>query len=211
MEEYKPNSHKYKEEQRALHQAEEEAPVKKTIKHGASFKKKNRAEKLADVFLAEDIDSVRSYVWEKIIVPKVKDLAFHIISEGANMLILGGTGSTQKNTSENRTVYTRYYSDERREKPSNERLATLSNDRQHSAYDYRGITFDLRSDAEEVLDVMNEIIDRDGAVSVADMCEMFRVPSNYTDRKFGWDDLRTARIVRDGNGYTLKLPRVKPI
>lgn len=203
MEEYKPNSHKYKEEQRALHQAEEEVPVKKTIKHGASFKKKNRAEKLADVFIAEDVASVKSYVWEKVIVPKVKDLIFLIVTEGANMLLLGGTGKTQKSASQNRTVYTGYYGDEKREKPSD--------DRQRSAYDYRGVIFDDRSDAEEVLDTMNEIIDHDGAVSVADMYEMLRMSSNYTDRRYGWDDLHTARIVRDGNGYTLKLPRVKPI
>lgn len=203
MEEYTPNSHKYREEQRELRQTEEESPVKKTIKHGASFKKKTRAEKLADVFIAEDVASVKSYVWEKVIVPKVKDLIFLIVTEGANMLLLGGAGKVQKSASESRTVYTRYYGDEKREKPSD--------DRQRSAYDYRGIIFDDRSDAEEVLDMMNEIIDHDGAVSVADLYEMLRMSSNYTDRRYGWDDLRTARIIRENNAYTLKLPRVKTI
>ena len=193
MEDYKPNSHKYKEEQDAK---------KTVIKHGATLKKKNKAERLADIFIAEDMANVKEYVVGKIIVPRLKELAFKVISEGANMLILGGTGSTTRSSSDSRPVYTRYYSDEKRDKGSEPR---------RSAYDYRGILFDDRADAEEVLDTMNEIVDHEGAVSVADVCEMLRISSTYTDRKYGWDDLHSVRIIREGDGYTLKLPRVKQI
>lgn len=107
MEDYKPNSHKYKEEQDAK---------KTVIKHGATLKKKNKAERLADIFIAEDMANVKEYVVGKIIVPRLKELAFKVISEGANMLILGGTGSTTRSSSDSRPVYTRYYSDEKRDK-----------------------------------------------------------------------------------------------
>ena len=54
MEEYKPNSHKYKERQMET----EGKKVEKVVKGGVKAKKKNEARKLADTFLSEDISKI---------------------------------------------------------------------------------------------------------------------------------------------------------
>ena len=77
------------------------------------------------------------------------------------------------------------------------------------------ITIDIiienRGDAEEVLVRMDELIATYGLVSVADFYDLVGVSGNYTDNKYGWTDIRGATTVRVGDGYMIKLPRVKPL
>ena len=71
---------------------------------------------------------------------------------------------------------------------------------------------DNRADAEEVLDSMLATIDKYGIVSVADMYDLVGITGNYTDNKYGWTDLRSARIERERDGgYTINLPRALPL
>ena len=61
MEEYKPNSHKSKEEQRES-DALPEKKVGKVITGSAKSKKKGEMQKFADVFISEDVGNVKSYI-----------------------------------------------------------------------------------------------------------------------------------------------------
>lgn len=55
---------------------------------------------------------------------------------------------------------------------------------------------------------MLEIIEKYGVVTLADMYELCDIAVNYTDHKYGWTNLRNAKIVKGENGYTIELPRV---
>ena len=59
MEEYKPNSHKSKEEQKNL---VPEKRVEKVISGTVKSKKKSEMQKFADVFISEDVNNVKSYI-----------------------------------------------------------------------------------------------------------------------------------------------------
>ena len=59
MDDYKPNSHKFKEEQK---ESTSEKKVEKVISGTAKSKKKNEIQKFADVFISEDVNNVKSYI-----------------------------------------------------------------------------------------------------------------------------------------------------
>ena len=73
---------------------------------------------------------------------------------------------------------------------------------------YEGdITFETRGDAEAVLEQMDDVIDRYGIVTVADMYDMADLTAPYTSNKYGWTSINSAEVVRVRDGYILKLPK----
>ena len=54
---------------------------------------------------------------------------------------------------------------------------------------------------------MEELLDRFDAVSVADLFDMAGISCNYTDNKYGWTNLDSARVERVRDGYIIRLPR----
>ncbi|MCI9004421.1 MAG: hypothetical protein HFH39_04110 [Lachnospiraceae bacterium] len=197
MEEYKPNSHKYKERQRET----EGKKVEKVVKGSVKAKKKNEAKKLADTFLSEDISSVKDYIVMDVLVPAVKKAVSDIITNGIDMLLYGEAGHTKKNTRASRVSYGKYY-EERDSRPART---------SRGAYDYDDIILESRGEAEEVLSRMDELIDTYEVVSVADLYDLVGITGSYTDNKYGWTDIRSAKAVRVRDGYMLKMPRALPL
>ena len=98
-----------------------EREVKKVIKDQVIIKKKNEIQKLADVFLSEDVSNVKGYIFNDIIVPAIRDTLFDIVTKGAKMIFYGAKGSSgiDKFTS-SRISYRQYYDDNRRYTSSTE-------------------------------------------------------------------------------------------
>ena len=71
MEEYKSNSHKSRERAKA---ELPEKKVEKIVSGSVKTKKKSGINKLAGIFVPEDVDNVKSYIFEDIVVPAVKDI-----------------------------------------------------------------------------------------------------------------------------------------
>lgn len=198
MENYTPNSNKYKNEQKALADKKIEGVVSGT----ARPKKKSEMQKLASIFLAEDISNVKSYILMDVLVPAVKDAIEDVI----HMLLRGETFRSRKGTTASKVSYRNFYE---RERDRRDYSAPAS----RSGFDYNEIEFETRADAEAVLDALNEIIDRYGSVSVADLYDLAKVPTtNYTANNYGWTNIFgcKAERIRSG-GYILKLPRPMPL
>ena len=66
MEEYKGNSNKAKEQQKAL---PPEKKVEKIVSGPVKSKKKNSIQKITSIFVPEDVEDVKSYIFEDIVVP----------------------------------------------------------------------------------------------------------------------------------------------
>lgn len=198
---YKPNSFKSKEEQK-----EKEATEKKVEKVASGkVKKKNEVQKFASAFLSEDVANIKSYALTGVLIPAVKKAIYDIITEGIDMLLYGGNGGRKKTTQAGRVTYSSYYDkrrndDDRRDTP-----------RTRTAYSYDEVTVDTRMEAEEVLARMDELIEKYGMVSVADLYDLVGVTGNYTDNKYGWTSLRSAEPVKTRDGYLIKMPRATPL
>lgn len=207
MENYTPNSHKYRAEQKA--DAPERKKQEKIVSGTVKTKKKSSTSKLAETFISEDAANVKSYIVMDVLIPAVKNLFADIVTDGINMLLFGGSRRSSGSSSSSRVPYVSYnrFSDKRDDRRS-EPVA-----RGRNGYSCDDIELETRGEAEDVLSRMGEIIDNyDGIVSVADLYEMVGLPTKYTDFKYGWTSVRNVEIVRlRGGGYLLKFPRPCPI
>ena len=197
--EYPSNSHKSKE------QAEEKTPIPKVEKViiGEIKKPKNNFfKKLVSIFISDDIEDVKSHVIFNIVIPAIK----HAISDAVDAALLGEDGR-KKPTTKSYTNYSgRYISDDRdRDRRERERYNV------RDAYEVEDIILDNYGDADLVLDALNDRIEQYGMATVADLYDALGVTAKHTDYNYGWNSLRTAKIVRIRNGYMLDLPRVIPL
>ena len=108
MEEYKPNSHKSKEEQRESDTLPEKK-VGKVIVGSAKSKKKGEMQKFADIFISEDVGNVKSYIIMEVLVPAVKKAISDIVTNGIDMILYGETGRTKKSATASKVSYGKFY------------------------------------------------------------------------------------------------------
>lgn len=194
MSEYKSNSHRSREIER------EEKKVERVVKGQVKSKKKN---KFADTFISEDAASVKEYIIFDVLIPAAKNAISDMVTTGIQMMLYGEVrgGSKSKGS---KVSYSKYY-DDRRDRDYDRRSRT------RSGYDYDEIILESRAEAEEVLNSMDDLLERYGLVSVADLYDLVGVTGNYTDNKYGWTNLRHASVQRLRDGYLLKLPRAIPL
>ena len=200
MEEYKSNSFKSKEKK----EENQQRPVIEKVVQGKVRKQKKTGvvNKLADVFLAEDISDLKQKLIWDVVVPKVKDFLYNTITNGADQIFYGGNGKKRQNNY--RSSYQGYY-----QAGANNSGATKQSS-SRDIYNFDNLLFDARGDADAVLENMQNIIDQFGTVSVADLYDLSDVLiDNTTASNYGWKNISTARVVRIPEGYILSLP--KPI
>lgn len=200
MQDYKPNSHRFKEEQKST-SATERRKVDKVVSGTAKVRKKSEIRKLADNFISEDIQNIKSYVVTEVLIPTIKNTIWDAFTNSLDMVLFGGTGRNRRNTTAGRVSYRNYY----------DQGSERSSDRARVGYSVDDIVLDSRGEAEEVLARMDELIDTYKMVRVADLYDLVGVTGNYTDNKYGWTNIRTAEVVRVRDGYKIKLPRALPI
>ena len=201
---YPSNSHKAREEQKAA------APVQKQITKvakGPVKTKKNEIRKFADIFISEDVTSVKNYIFMDVLVPAIKKAIYDIVTNGIDMFLYGGTGKGKSSSSGSKVSYRSYY--EKNNAPNNYRGS--ENVRNNNAFDYDDIVFNSRGEAEAAKQQMQDIVARYGIVTVNDLYEMTPLTAPYTSQKYGWMDVSNVEVARVRDGYILKLPRAVPI
>lgn len=203
MNDYKPNSHRYKAEQKELaKESGGKKKVAKVVKGKVRTKKKNEVHKLADVFIAEDASNVKSYIFLDVLVPAIKKAISDIVRDGIDMVLYGdahkrsGSGAS----------YVSY-----RDYGKRGDGGRSSSNRVKSRYDFDDIILESRGEAEDVLSRMDELIETYGIVSVADLYDLVGISCNYTDNRYGWTSVHKVDVVRERDGYRLKMPKVMPI
>ncbi len=68
------------------------------------------------------------------------------------------------------------------------------------------ILFESREEAEKIKEQMNEIIDKYGFVTVADLYDLCGISASYLDNKRGWTNIDNAKLVIKREGYSVKFP-----
>lgn len=195
MYDYPSNSRKLKEAE----QKPEEKKVNKVVT-GKVITKQNNARKLSSIFIADDVNNVKSHIFMEVLVPALKKAVSDMVRDGIDMLLYG-EANRKRSSNASYVSYSKQYDREptRRSQPI------------RSGYHFDDISIETRAEAEEVLDCMCDAIERYGVVSVADLYDLCGLPHSFTDNKYGWTSLRSADVIRDRDRYVLKLPRVSPI
>lgn len=201
MENYKPNSNRFKEEQK---RKEREQRAEKVVTGVVKTKKQSKARTLASEFISEDARNVKSYVLGEVLIPAIKKAISDIVTDGIDMILYGESRGGRKRSTADKVSYRNYYDKDR--KPLTENRTTIG-----SGYSYDDIILDNRGEAEDVLTRMDELMETYGLVRVADLKDLVGITGQYTDNKYGWTNIRNAEIVRVRDGYMIRMPRAVPI
>ena len=168
------------------------------------------AEKPRKRFFAEDARTVGEHVVNNVIVPSLQKLLSDGVKSAIDWLIYGSKGA-QPRSGVSTVSYSRYYQAQQG-LPSYGQPSYLNPQPQRSnIYAVNDVTFNDRGEAEEVLLRMKEAIERYGSVSVADFYDLIGQRCSFTDNNYGWLDLKTCDVIRDGSGFYIRFPRVQPL
>lgn len=199
-EEYKPNSHKFREGQT---EALTDKKIEKVVRGKVKTKPRSGMSKITDVFISEDASNVKSYIMMDVLVPAVKKAISDIVRDGIDMILYGESRGRKSSSSSSYVSYRDYSRSDDRDR--------FRDSRTRSGYNHDDIILETRGEAEEVLTRMDELIDTYGVVSVADLYDLIGKSCEYTDNKYGWTNIRNAEPIRVRDGYMLKLPKALPI
>lgn len=201
MSKYEPNYHGYKEEKKA----KQEKKIEKVVSGSVRTKKKSEFRKVVDIFISDDIHSVKNYIFDDVLVPAIKKAIDDIVSNGIHMLLYNGDKRSGSKSTISKVSYGGFF------KSQNDRPELRAN-HVRNGFDYDSIIFDNRGDAEAVLSAMDDIIEQYGVVSVLDMYDLADyTTTNYAAQRYGWSDIHTASVVRVNDGYIIRLPRAVPL
>ena len=205
MDDYKPNSHSYKERQKQEQAQLPEKKIEKVVTGAVKTKKKSELNKLANIFISEDAKDVKSYIIMDVLVPAIKNTIYDMVTNSLSMIFFKGSGRNKKTSGISNISYRSYYDQRDTGRYQSEPART------RTGYNYDDIILESRMEAEEVITRMDELIETYGVVSVADLYDLIGKTSEYTDNKYGWTNIRNAEAIRVRDGYMLKLPKVAPI
>lgn len=187
--------------------------VKKIVSEPTAIKKKGLGRKFKDVVIEADFKSVFRYIVEDIMIPGAKAMLVNSVSNGAERMVYGdrrrgssssGQGSRISYSGISKTMLG---GSPMRGAPALERGSRSSRRTQDD------VIIPSRKEAEEILELMCDIIDNYEQVSVADFNEMVDQPYNpHTDQKWGWTYLGDVQILQvRGGGYIIDLPPAEPL
>lgn len=192
---YKPNSNKYKAEQR------ERKKVEKVVSGVVGTKKKNELSKFANNIFAEDLNHIKESIRDDVIIPSIKDILWSVFTNSIDMLIYGNSrGSRRPGGDYNMPMRNHYDYAGRSARPIDRR-----DERPRSDFD--DITFRSRGDAEVVLSRMRGMLRDYPAVSVGDMYDLAGETPPHTAYNWGWISLDDAYVAHSRGVYIIKTPR----
>nr|DAW72718.1 MAG TPA: hypothetical protein [Caudoviricetes sp.] len=212
--EIKPNSFKYKEETEIkikeklkeldLEKVEGEDVGVKTKQIKLVKKKPSWFEKVSRWFISEDVDDIKSYLIFDLIIPGVKDVTFDLVE-----MMLFGEKSGRRKRGSSKVSYSGYY--DRKDRRARNRNRNRDREDSNTSTDYKDIVVEERGDAEDIVDRMQDLIDRNGKASIADLLDLVNLPSNFADVDWGWTNPRSISYRRVRDGYKIDVDRVKDI
>lgn len=202
---------KYPSNSKNVPRAKDEPKKVERVVQGEVVRRKTPlGRRMSQNLLGGDAQSVWGYVFGEVLIPAARDMIADAVSGGVERMIFGDSaspsrrsrsrgGSNRYQTDYNSVTRGRSYREEPRREVSR---------KSRSNHDFDEIVLETRVEAEEVLDRMEDMIDKYDHVSVADFYELCGVSSNYTDNKWGWFQLNGANVSRTrGGGYLVSLPR----
>jgi len=179
-----------------------ERKVEPVISGGSRLAKKGPVKRFFGKIFG-DYDPSSKSIFTNVVVPQLKkmlDDSFH------TFLFPNGGNNDRRPDRMSRISYRNYY-DNRDDFPRETTKPLPA-----GVMDYDDVIFETRGKAERVLEGMHEHIERYRVVSVADFYDMSEIDDmSYTTNRYGWTDLRTARVVPYGREYKIRLPKAMPI
>lgn len=153
-----------------------------------------------------------------VLVPAAKDMVTDAVTQGVERMIYGESRGRSRRSSygsniTSRLSYGQYHSPVGRASGLSQRRdeeRSISR-RGRASHDFDEIILPTRPEAEEVIDRLFDLVSRYEVATVSDLYSLVGVTGEYTDEKWGWDDIRGAAVSRVREGYLLDLPKPKAL
>lgn len=176
--------------------------VEKVIKGTAKLKKKRSksfGRRFVESLVTTDRETIIDSILDDVVVPYIKTAIRESIDTALDMLFNGDRMERRSSRPKIETYSYRDYSGRSRETRS-----------VRSGYSNRyfivdPIILDTREDADELLYSMGDMIQQFGRVSVDELYDMIGKVAPYTAEKYGWKDIKDARIRSVADGYLVEL------
>lgn len=190
---------------------EEPKKVERVVQGEVVRRKIPLGRRVTQNLIGGDAQSVWGYVSTDILAPAFRDLIEDAFVGFITKMVRGDDARySSGRTRHSRGGRTDYHGISSRRLSRDEPRRELSR-RARSSHNFDEIVLENRVDAEEVLDRMDAWLDKYDVVSVAEFYELCGVSGNYTDQKYGWDDIRGASIHRVRGGFLIKMPPPEPL
>lgn len=182
---------------------QQEKPKLEPIATTVQTKKKPWYKRAADTFMAEDANSIGSFIIRDIVVPTIRDTIYDIITGGLSMAMYGSTKARSKNrpSGVGGGSYVSYgsYSTQQQQKAQPMRQADRIN--------VDDLIFGMADEAHQVIDALCDRLERYGTVTVQDLYDLIGISAPRTAMYWGWNDLSEARVRKIRDGWLIELPR----
>jgi len=202
---------------KAARKQEQEAPKVLKIEGVGKViqRKKPLSRKISETFFGGNAQHAASAMVFDVMIPATKDAIADAITQGIERMLWGEVRSRSRRREHGRVDYHRLSTSrrdprDRRDPREDPRGGGLSR-RSRAQHNFDEIILETRAEAIEVIDQLEEHMDRYGEVTVADMYNMVGISPKFTDERWGWTDLRNADVIRVRDGYLLDLPRPEPV
>lgn len=199
-----PNSYRSKEGNQVPHTQNEER-LQPVIKGEAKLRKKSAFRKFKDAMITEDAQTIKHYILTNVLVPAVKTL----ITNSVNAVLYPNGGGPTYGGAQN-VVRTSGIAYNKIASPT--ASAQIGYVDKTATLDFGIPTYTSFEDADYVLAKMKEIIAESGSVSFLQLYDLSKIPEiPFNCDRFGWRDLRFAKIEQYGGQWTLRLPKALPL
>lgn len=212
-EENKPKTVDYSSNSKSGKKAEEvERPLPNAIVTGPVVeRKKTLGRKFREQFVGDDAQTVGQYLLFDVVMPAAKNLIFDMVTEGVKRTLFGGTRPMTGGSSpimSGRTNYSSYSGGRQSTvvapgSPASREMTP----QQRAMHDFSGVVLNSRGEAEEIIDVLSQLIEDYGSATVNDFYACINQSSEFTAVKYGWKSLAQAHVRGVREGYLLELPR----
>lgn len=195
MNEFPPNSKKAA--------AAEEKKIERVTSAEPIRRKRPLGKRITETFFGADLKSVVNYVVAEVLVPAAKDMAVEAGSQGLERFIFGDASPRRRSTRNAPQGHIAYNRMSGPPRPSDRPALG----RRPGRVEFDEIILQSRSEGQEVLSQMYDILSRYDSVTVSDLYELVGLKASHTDLKWGWTDLHGASVdrLRDGS-FLLDLP-----
>lgn len=198
------------------HSSKERVKLQPVTVNKVTTRKRGLGRKMADTFTGDDAKSVGEYIFVDVFVPAIKSLVADAVTQGVERMIFG---DVRRRNPQARQGYTNYsgFSPTKSRSPG---LRALSPDgpttrdisrRSRGTHDFDEIVIETRTEAELVIERLQDVLNEYNVVTVADLYELVGITGSFTDNKWGWYNLSRADVSLVRGGYLLDLPRPEPI
>lgn len=170
--------------------------------------------KFRTAFFGDSIHDVKEHLIWDVGVPFLKNAFVDLINEGSNRLFYGSSPNRPRGAAgvTSRGSYTPYgavstgRNAEQRPGP-NGPAARQARFRDRDTEAQRSVEFNTRGEGEMALESLRAYLEQYGAVSRYEMLDVANITGDFTDNKWGWNDLSDARVTRTRQGtYVLDMP-----